>query len=98
MDEGYRILIYLIMSGLFQWLSRLYRNGGSLLFAPPRLDWGEQVVVVTGGAYTWVISERTHVHKYFRRVRYRRTHRKYPRSPECDGRGSRREAYRDREL
>ncbi|KAH8118472.1 retinal short-chain dehydrogenase/reductase [Phellopilus nigrolimitatus] len=35
---------------LLKWLSRLYRNGGSLLFAPKRLDWGEQTVVITGGA------------------------------------------------
>jgi len=28
----------------------LYRNQGNLLFRPPRYDWGEQVVVITGGA------------------------------------------------
>ncbi|OBZ76728.1 Short-chain dehydrogenase/reductase family 16C member 6 [Grifola frondosa] len=33
-----------------KWYSRLYRNQGSLLFGPPRLDWGEQIVVVTGGS------------------------------------------------
>ncbi|TCD67550.1 hypothetical protein EIP91_012247 [Steccherinum ochraceum] len=33
-----------------KWYSRLYRNQGNLLFGPPRLDWGEQIVVVTGGA------------------------------------------------
>ncbi|KAH8094873.1 retinal short-chain dehydrogenase/reductase [Cristinia sonorae] len=33
-----------------KWYSRLYRNQGSLLFGPPRFDWGEQIVVVTGGA------------------------------------------------
>jgi len=33
-----------------KWYSRLYRNQGSLLFAPPRFDWGDQIVVVTGGA------------------------------------------------
>lgn len=33
------------------WLSLLYRNQGSLLFRPERFDWGEQIVVVTGG--TW---------------------------------------------
>lgn len=32
------------------WLSILYRNQGSLLFRPDRYDWGEQIVVVTGGA------------------------------------------------
>ncbi|KAM5535527.1 hypothetical protein V8D89_010864 [Ganoderma adspersum] len=33
-----------------KWCSRLYRNQGNLLFGPPRLDWGDQLVVVTGGA------------------------------------------------
>ncbi|KAJ3534274.1 hypothetical protein NM688_g7160 [Phlebia brevispora] len=34
----------------FRWYSRLYRNQGSLLFGPGRFDWGNQIVVVTGGA------------------------------------------------
>ncbi|OJT12525.1 Short-chain dehydrogenase/reductase family 16C member 6 [Trametes pubescens] len=34
----------------FRWYSRLYRNQGSLLHGPARLDWGEQLVVITGGA------------------------------------------------
>ncbi|KAK7675902.1 hypothetical protein QCA50_021167 [Cerrena zonata] len=33
-----------------RWYSLLYRNQGSLLFGPGPLDWGEQIVVVTGGA------------------------------------------------
>lgn len=33
-----------------KWYSRLYRNQGSLLFGPPRFDWGEQIVVITGGS------------------------------------------------
>jgi short-subunit dehydrogenase len=33
-----------------KWYSRLYRNQASLLFGPPPLDWGEQVVLITGGA------------------------------------------------
>jgi short-subunit dehydrogenase len=33
-----------------KWYSRLYRNQSSLLFGPPPLDWGEQIVVITGGA------------------------------------------------
>ncbi|KAF9263713.1 NAD(P)-binding protein [Marasmius fiardii PR-910] len=33
-----------------RWASILWRNQGNLLFAPPRFDWGEQVVVITGGA------------------------------------------------
>ncbi|TDL29814.1 retinal short-chain dehydrogenase/reductase [Rickenella mellea] len=35
---------------LLKWFSQVYRNGWSLLFAPPRFDWGEQIVVVTGGS------------------------------------------------
>ncbi|KAI0750965.1 retinal short-chain dehydrogenase/reductase [Daedaleopsis nitida] len=34
----------------FKWYSRLYRNQGSLLFGPARLDWGDELVVVTGGS------------------------------------------------
>ncbi|PIL37304.1 hypothetical protein GSI_00997 [Ganoderma sinense ZZ0214-1] len=33
-----------------KWCSRLHRNQGNLLFGPPRLDWGDQLVVVTGGS------------------------------------------------
>ncbi|KIJ69970.1 hypothetical protein HYDPIDRAFT_142761 [Hydnomerulius pinastri MD-312] len=33
-----------------RWLSLLYRNQGSLFFAPKRLDWSQQIVVVTGGS------------------------------------------------
>jgi hypothetical protein len=38
------------LSGFIAWYSRLYRNQGSLLFGPGPLDWGEQIIVVTGGA------------------------------------------------
>jgi len=34
----------------FKWYARLYRNQGSLLFGPPPLDWGRQIVIITGGA------------------------------------------------
>ncbi|KAG9218830.1 hypothetical protein CCMSSC00406_0001056 [Pleurotus cornucopiae] len=34
----------------FKWYSRLYRNQGNLLFGPGRFDWGEQIVVITGGS------------------------------------------------
>lgn len=37
-------------TGFVKWYSRLYRNQGSLIFAPSRLDWSEQIVVLTGGA------------------------------------------------
>ncbi|KIK04704.1 hypothetical protein K443DRAFT_675718 [Laccaria amethystina LaAM-08-1] len=33
-----------------KWYSRLYRNQGSLLLGPGALDWGEQIVVITGGS------------------------------------------------
>jgi len=33
-----------------KWFSRLYRNQASLFFAPPRLDWAEEIVVITGGS------------------------------------------------
>ncbi|RDB19794.1 Short-chain dehydrogenase/reductase family 16C member 6 [Hypsizygus marmoreus] len=45
--------IYWVVISLFwfvKWYSRLYRNQGSLLFGPGRVDWGEQIVVITGGA------------------------------------------------
>jgi len=35
---------------LLKWYSLLYRNQGSLLFRPQALDWGEQIVVITGGS------------------------------------------------
>ena len=38
-------------SGFARWYSRLYRNQGSLLFGPGRFDWGEQIVVITGGVW-----------------------------------------------
>jgi len=45
-------LYYLAVSAfwLFKFISRIYRNNGSIFFAPPPLDWGEQIVVVTGGS------------------------------------------------
>ncbi|KAI0268187.1 retinal short-chain dehydrogenase/reductase [Gloeopeniophorella convolvens] len=44
---------YLVLVSLFwftKWVSRLYRNQGSLFFGPGALDWGEQTVLITGGA------------------------------------------------
>ncbi|KAI0254760.1 retinal short-chain dehydrogenase/reductase [Lactifluus subvellereus] len=35
---------------LLKWYSRLYRNQGSFLFGPGAVDWGEQIVLITGGA------------------------------------------------
>ncbi|KIK67783.1 hypothetical protein GYMLUDRAFT_92458 [Collybiopsis luxurians FD-317 M1] len=42
--------VFLCIYWLGDWLSTLYRNQGSLLFRPPRFDWGDQIVVVTGGS------------------------------------------------
>lgn len=45
--------IYFTIVSVFwglKWISRLYRNGSNLFFAPERFDWGEQIVVITGGA------------------------------------------------
>ena len=35
--------------GFLKWYSRLYRNQGSLLYGPGPFDWGEQIIVITGG-------------------------------------------------
>ena len=41
----------LVCFGWFvKWWSTLHRNQGSFLFAPPPLDWSEQVVLITGGS------------------------------------------------
>ncbi|TFY72993.1 hypothetical protein EVG20_g39 [Dentipellis fragilis] len=42
--------IFICCFWFVKWYSRLYRNQGSLLFGPPPLDWGEQIVLITGGA------------------------------------------------
>ncbi|TFK43755.1 retinal short-chain dehydrogenase/reductase [Crucibulum laeve] len=45
--------VYYVTISLFwfiKWYSRLYRNQGSLLFGPGPFDWGEQIIVVTGGS------------------------------------------------
>ncbi|KAI0082386.1 retinal short-chain dehydrogenase/reductase [Panus rudis PR-1116 ss-1] len=47
-SAGYFVALCLFW--FVKWYSRLYRNQGSLLFAHPPLDWGEQIVVVTGGS------------------------------------------------
>lgn len=38
------------ISGFIKWYSRLYRNQGSFILRPNRLEWSDQIVVVTGGA------------------------------------------------
>ena len=41
----------LFSQGFLKWYSRLYRNQGSLLFGPGAADWGEQIVLITGGGH-----------------------------------------------
>ncbi|THH19793.1 hypothetical protein EW146_g1447 [Bondarzewia mesenterica] len=46
-------IVYWVLLSIFwlvKWFSTLYRNQGKLLFAPVPLDWGEQIVLITGGA------------------------------------------------
>lgn len=38
--------------GFLKFASRLWRNSGSWLYSPQRLDWGEQVVLITGGKHS----------------------------------------------
>ncbi|GLB34049.1 putative short-chain dehydrogenases reductases (SDR) family protein [Lyophyllum shimeji] len=42
--------VFISLFWLVKWCSRLYRNQGSLFFGPGRFDWGEQIVVITGGS------------------------------------------------
>jgi len=46
-------IVWLFLISVFwtvRWLSLLYRNQASLFFSPPPLDWGDQIVVITGGS------------------------------------------------
>lgn len=49
--------------GFLKWYSRLYRNQGSLLFGPGAADWGEQIVLITGGA------RQPQIHAFFEPLR-----------------------------
>ncbi|KAF8351653.1 retinal short-chain dehydrogenase reductase [Amanita rubescens] len=45
--------LYLIAISAFwtlKWLSKLYRNQGSIFSSPKPLDWGEQIILITGGS------------------------------------------------
>lgn len=45
--------IYYVAISIFwfvKWTSKLYRNQGSLFFAPRDLEWSEQIVILTGGS------------------------------------------------
>jgi all-trans-retinol dehydrogenase (NAD+) len=35
--------------GTLQHIDRVYASGGNWLLAPPKLNWGEQIVLITGG-------------------------------------------------
>ncbi|KAG6842050.1 hypothetical protein C0991_003576 [Blastosporella zonata] len=37
-------------TGFIKWCSRLYRNQRGLILGPGKFDWGEQIVVITGGS------------------------------------------------
>ncbi|KAG6910966.1 hypothetical protein DXG01_006020 [Tephrocybe rancida] len=42
--------VFISSCWFIQWCSRLYRNQRGFLFGPGRFDWGEQIVVITGGS------------------------------------------------
>lgn len=44
-----------LFTGLIKRGSVLYRNQGGF-YAPPRFDWGNQIVLITGGAFSGSIS------------------------------------------
>lgn len=80
-----------------KWYSRLYRNQGNLFFGPGSVDWGEQIVLITGGASQspFTLRPSNHLHRSFWSWGATREHFG---SPQCDSYCSRREAYRHREL
>jgi len=41
---------FTVVFWLIRFSSQIWRNGGSFLLSPPRFDWGEQIVLITGGA------------------------------------------------
>ncbi|ESK95152.1 retinal short-chain dehydrogenase reductase [Moniliophthora roreri MCA 2997] len=48
LSSAYYVALCIFWLG--KWCSRLWRNQGNLLFAPKRFDWGEQIVIITGGS------------------------------------------------
>ncbi|KAJ7129414.1 retinal short-chain dehydrogenase/reductase [Mycena epipterygia] len=42
--------VFVALFWLIKWVSRLYSNQGSLFYAPRPFDWGDQIVVITGGS------------------------------------------------
>ena len=83
--------------GLLKWYSRLYRNQGNLLFGPASVEWGEQIVLITGGAPQLPFTPRpsNHLHRSFW---CRGATRKHFGSPQCHSCCPWRKAYRHREL
>lgn len=82
-----------LAAGFLRWYSRLYRNQGSLLFGPGRFDWGEQIVLVTGGKYM-IQPLSTPAKLLYRRFRNWGTACKYIGCAECYSRSSGREPNR----
>jgi len=42
--------VFVSMFWTIKWISRLYSNQGNLFYAPRRVEWSDQIVVVTGGS------------------------------------------------
>lgn len=70
-------------SGSVKWYSRLYRNQGSLLFGPGPFDWGEEIVLITGGTHTSQFLSCLKTDLRFRRFRYWGTVSKYTSGAKC---------------
>lgn len=51
------VLTFIVTPGFLKFASRLWRNSGSWLYSPQRLDWGEQIVVITGGKSPDTLAE-----------------------------------------
>lgn len=68
-----------ILIGFLKWYARLYRNQGNLLCGPGPYDWGEQIVIVTGGTrYRHIRKGRALISRLnCRSIRCRRITRKY---------------------
>lgn len=45
-----------LRSGFLKHVDRIYSSQASWLFAPPKLKWEDQIVLITGGA-SWNITE-----------------------------------------
>lgn len=45
------------LSAVMKHIDRIYASQGSWLFAPPKLDWEEQIVLITGGELVVFITK-----------------------------------------